>query len=210
MYIMIDIKYIINIDFLLRSFILLRDIVVCPIDLIKKVNKGQLSYEVIFVFVLGAIMTFSKTFYMNKLNITFFEDPKTNKLLSLLSIPQVKWVFGYICFFLFVLSISGLSKLFISEAKLKMLFLSLMSISGIGVIMQVAFFALSLVFSRDMNLILSYVVFLWCVVLAILAIRHSQNLSLVKAIPLFAIPAVVFIFIGGFSAVVPYLAWLAG
>jgi len=187
---------------------LLKDIVIRPRSLFEQISNGTISKEVYFIFGLGAIITFSKTFALKQHEINIFNNYQINQLLSFLSHPQIKWILLYIFYFLFLYLIFRLCNLFFKQAKWKTLLLSLMSISGIGVVSQILFFLFSLIFPNSLNVFLSYIIFLWVAILSVLAIKDSQNLPLTKSIILFVISALPIIFIIRLVGISPYLAWI--
>lgn len=187
---------------------LLKDIVIRPISVFEKISNGSLSREVYITFGLGAFITFSKTFALKQLEINFFTNYHLNQILSFLSNPQIRWGLVYIFYFLFLFLIFSLCKYFFKQAKWKTLLLSLMSISGIGVISQILFFLFSFIFPNNLSTILSYLIFLWVAFLSVLAIKYSQNIPLTKSIILFIISALPIIFIIRLVGISPYLAWI--
>jgi len=187
---------------------LLKDIVIRPRRLFEQISNGKLSREVYITFGLGAFITFSKTFALKQHEINFFNNYHLNQILSLLSNPQIKWVLLYIFYFLFLFLIFSLCKFFFKQAKWKPLLLSLMSISGIGVISQILFFLFNFIFPKNLSAILSYLIFLWVAFLSVWAIKYSQNLPVTKSIILFLISALPIIFIIRLVGISPYLAWI--
>jgi len=188
---------------------LLRDIIVSPIKVFERINKDQLSFEVYIIFLLGALVTFLRTLRLEGQSIHFFETERINKVLSFLAVPQIKWGFTYITFFLFILILYLFSKIFLKRIRPKPLFLCLMSISGVGLIMQALFFVFHYIFSQNVNFFLTYIAFAWVVILSLLAIKCSQEISIGKSLFLFVIAGLPTIFIAGLTGISPYLAWMA-
>lgn len=187
---------------------LLKDIVIRPRSLFEQISNGKLSREVYITFSLGAFITFSKTFALKQHEINFYDNYHLNQIFSLLSIPQIKWALLYIIYCLFLFLIFSLCKFFFKCTRWKTLILSLMSISGIGVISQIVFFLFSFIFPKNLNAILSYLIFLWVAFLSVWAIKYSQDLPLTKSIILFFISALPIIFIIRLVGISPYLAWI--
>ena len=187
---------------------LLKDILIHPKSLFEQISKGKLSKEVYIIFGLGAFITFSKTFAVKQHEITFFNNYHLNQILTLLSIPQIRWALLYTFYFLFLFLVTYLCKLFFKQAKWKTLMLSLMSVSGIGVVSQILFFIFSFIFPKNLSSILSYLIFLWVTFLSVWAIKYSQNLTLTKSIIVFLISALPIIFIIRLVGISPYLAWI--
>ena len=186
----------------------LKNIVFDPTGVFNKLKKGQLVFETYVVFLIGASITFFKTIRLRGRSIHFFEDRSVSQILSFFAIPQVKWVFVYIIYFLFVLILSISGRIFFKRIEFRPLFLCLMSISGIGIILQAVFFVLHYIIPQNINFYLTYVAFVWVVVLSLLAIKYSQEISISKSLLLLIIAGLPIIFIAGLTGISPYLAWL--
>lgn len=190
---------------------LVRGVIFSPNRFFKQVADGENTKEILFIFIMGSILTFAKTFLVNQgaLASTFFLDDKTIKLLTFVSIPQVTWIIGYAGYFLFIFCILALSKVFNRKAQMKSLVLSLMSISGLGVVMQILFYGFQFFIPKELLSICTYIVFFWVILLSLSAIKSTQAISLPKSLLCFFIPAVFFIpFTVGLPVVAPYLAWV--
>lgn len=196
-----------DISLLVSPLLLFRDIIFSPRDVFKRIKSGAFLYEAVVLFIAGSIAPFFKTSLLTETRFTFFENDMLNEALSLLCAPKIAWVLHYISFFLFLLAIWILCKLF-TQPKIRSLFLCLMVISGIGIFMQVVVFAFRLIFSDSLNLVFNYLAFAWCIILSVMAIKYSQNVSLGRSTILFILPAVPVIFIFGYAGILPYLAWL--
>ena len=187
---------------------LLKDIIVSPKRVFKKINNEQLSFEIYIIFLLGAVLPFIKTFFIKKVQFTFFESDIFDAVFSLIGNPKITWVLHYISFFLYVLVIGAFCKLLFAQAKIGKLLLCLMIISGIGILLQIAFIIFRLFLPIDWYLFFNYFTFFWCSFLAIMAIKYSQNKSLGVSILLFILPALPFILIFGSAGIFPSIAWL--
>lgn len=187
---------------------LLKDIIVAPKRVFQKINENQLSFEVYIVFSIGAFVTFLKTLRLESQRIHVFETEKINEALSLLSVPQIKWVFTYIGFFLFIFMLFIFSRILFKRASIKSLFLCIMSISGIGLLLQAVFFLFHYVLPSNINFFLTHIAFAWVVLISLLAIKYSQDISIAKSLVLFVIAGLPTIFFAGLPGISPYLSWL--
>jgi len=190
---------------------LVRGIIFSPNKVFKQVAKGGDTKEIFFIFTMGAILTFAKSFLVEQgaLASTFFVEEKIIKLLAFVSIPQVIWIIGYGGYFLFIFCILALCKLFGAKAQGKSLVFSLMSISGLGVVIQILFYGFQFFIPKELLSICTYLVFFWVILLSLSAIKSTQAISLPKSLLCFFIPAVFFIpFTVGLPVVAPYLAWV--
>ena len=197
-----------NKNLFMSSGYMMRDLILQPSTVFNKVKQGELQNEALLVFGVGAVISLLKSFWVKRNYITFF-DNSTNNLLSFLSIPQARWFFGYILYFLFVGSVAWACKAVTKNDGKKSLAISFMSISSIGVICQLISFVLNPFTPHIILIIEGYLIFIWCIWLSLYAMKIIQELSYIKAAIIFLIPAiVVFLFIG-LAAVAPYLAWLS-
>lgn len=189
---------------------MLKNMIFHPMNVYETINREQ-DYEVIVYvfFILSVLITFIKTFSRKRIRINFFETNMLNAFLSFLNIPQIKWILMYLSYFIFILIICFFCKLLFNKLNKKLLFISLMSISGLGVLTQIIFTVLNLIlYGNKINLIFIYIIYIWGFVLSIMAIKYSQNFSIGKSALIFFISATPISIVIGFVGVLPYFAWL--
>lgn len=185
-----------------------RDIILRPVNIFRKIENGDIQNEVFLVFAVSCLVTLFKSFLTRRNVFNFFADERLNQIVSIFSANQIRWLVIYIAYFAMIYSVFVICRLFGREQSLKPLMLALMSISGVGIVSQVFFYPLHLVLPKNIILIGSYVVYLWVTGLSIRAIQMTQGLSFLKAIASFLPPAIIFITICGMAVISPYLAWL--
>ncbi|OGQ34551.1 MAG: hypothetical protein A3A85_03205 [Deltaproteobacteria bacterium RIFCSPLOWO2_01_FULL_42_9] len=193
---------------LLCSVYLLKDIILHPSNVFERVKQGRFQKEPMIIFGFGALITLFKSFVIKRQKVSFFANESLNQILSVLSIPQLRWVILYLVYFGFLYMVFGMCKLFNKEASLKSLMFAFISISGIGIIGQFLFYFLQIVIPKGLIFSGSYLVYLWSIVLYIQAIRVTQGISFLSTLVSFFVPAIVIIATIGLVAISPYLAWL--
>lgn len=192
----------------LSSVYLVRDVILQPAEMFRKTKNGETQREVLIVFGVAALISLFKSFSARRQFINFFADERLNRLLSILSIPQLKWLVTYIVYFAMICFVFSICRLFGRAKSLKSLMLVFMSISAVGIVSQIFFYPIHFVLPKNITVIGSYCVYLWVVGLSIRAIQVTENLSFSKALASFLPPAIVFVVICGIAVVSPYLAWL--
>jgi Yip1 domain len=200
----------VNKNIWLSSVYLVRDVMLTPTEVFRKTKNGETQKEVLIVFCAAALISLLKSFSARRQFVNFFADESLNRILSILSIPQLKWFVTYLIYFVMICIIFTICRLFGKTNNLKALMLAFMSISGIGIVSQTFFYPIHFVLPKNIAFIGSYCVYLWVVGLSIRAIQITENLSLSKALASFLPPAIVFVVICGMAVVSPYLAWLTG
>lgn len=83
-----------------------------------------------------------------------------------------------------------------------------MSISGIGIIMQLLMIVFLSIFPYSLIKTIIFVIYFWVIILSILAIKITQNISLIKAVVCLVVSAIPFFMIALPLVISPYLAWL--
>lgn len=186
---------------------LLKAIIVSPGDLFR--NSIDKRKEIVSLFVFSFVVVLLKSFFKRRHTATNFFDSQTlNDIFSFLAIPQVAAIVTYLLFFVFVIVLFFIIKLFSKEVSFKPLLLSLMSLSGIGVIAH--FITIPLIFfAKSLIMPISYVFYLWVIILSLWSIKNSQNLALVKVIPSFLVVAAPFLLFGWLLVISPYLVFLS-
>ena len=188
---------------------ILKDIMIAPERVFHRISSMPMKREVLTLFLVGAVFTFTKSFGAKAQRINFWADSRVNEILSFFSIPQIKWLIAYISFFLFLLIVNLFCKILFKKSKLTDLILYFMSISGAGVMLQFIFLFLPLFFSKEVTYLLSYVAFLWIVYLSVLSIKISQDTTLSKAMIIYFASALPVVVITGLPGISPFLMWIA-
>lgn len=197
-----------NHNICLSSVYLVKDIILQPSAVFKKMKIGNIQREVLIVFGVAALIPLLKSFSISRRWINFFADERLNQLFSTLSIPQFKWLISYITYFTMICFVFGFCRLLGRAESLKSLMLAFMSISGVGIVSQVLFYPVQFVLPKNVISIGSYFVYLWVIGLSIKAIQVTQSFSFAKALASLLPPAIIFAVISGMAVVSPYLAWL--
>ena len=192
----------------MSSIYLVRAVISQPGDVFRKARNGEIQREALIIFSIAALIPLLKSFSARRQLLNFFADERLNKLLSILSIPQIKWAVTYLAYFAMIYFAFGICRLFGKAENLKALMMAFMSISGIGIVSQILFYLIQFVLPKNVIFIGSYCIYLWIIGLSIMAIQITQGLSFSKALTSFLPPAIIFAVICGMAAISPYLAWL--
>jgi hypothetical protein len=197
-------------DSLLISGLLIKDVVLSP----RRMFSHEISYEpikgIVILFLTGLLITLLKTFAPAKKvsAVTFFGSSALNSVFSSLSNPQIVWLVVYAAYFIFILLILLMCKLLNGRVEAKSLVLSLISVSAIGVLLQVICYALKYIVPFNVIVVCGYAAYLWIAFVSVLAIKASQKMSAIKAVVCFILPAIPVTIFAGLPAISPYLAWL--
>ena len=187
----------------LLSYIILR-----PVSVFRKINNGKYKYEVIIMFLASISITLFKSFSKNSYQGNFFSNQSVNEIVAFFDIPQIRWVITLISFGLFVFLVSIFCKLFLKKCNPKILVMTLMSISGVGVILHLLFSLFSIFLSQNLIYAARHLAFIWIVCLSIAAIKNSQQTTFIKSIIIFILAGLPPIFIIGLPGIAPYSLWL--
>jgi len=185
---------------------LIGEIVLRPGKLLR--NPKENDRAIILLFVINFCIVFVKSFFKEHKTTDFFTTKITNKIFNILSVPQVAVIVLYCGFFVFWFAILLGVKLTSTKVKSMQLLLGLMAVSGIGIIAHCIAIPLMII-NRSLCLPLEYVFYLWAIVLNILSIQHSQNITFSKSIIAFVFAVIPFLMIGYLSPITPYLVSLA-
>ncbi|WP_407924244.1 YIP1 family protein [Desulfosarcina alkanivorans] len=190
---------------------LLKDIVVNPFNVFKEIRDGAFKNETLLIFITVTVLSFIKSGGLSGVHretVHFYSSDKLNYFFSLLSIPQVNWLITFVSFFVFILLIYLIFNLKDSP-KMEPLLLSLLSISGIGLIFHVLSILLRYFFPHTPFNYLVYFVYLWTLMLSVFAVKICMNSSFLKSGVVLTIAALPMVFIVGLLAVSPYLIGLS-
>ena len=190
------------------TYDLLYYMIIRPKNVFLGIKEGKYVYSTILFFLLCSALTFYKSYSLSSNDINFFVSNKVNSFFALMSNPQINWAMMYISYFLFILIIIALIKIFYNKPQIKAMFLALMSISAFGLIAHILFIILRIINIDIKTELLFYFVYFWTIILSIIAIRNIQNITTYKAVLLFVIPALFFTFACGLQSICPYIAWL--
>jgi hypothetical protein len=196
---------------LLVSGLLIKDMILYPGRVFRQERSYDSAKGAMILFLAGLLITFLKSLSVAKKGVTptFFGGSVLNSLFLWLNNPQVRWVVVYCAYFLFIFLIILLCKLLIGRIDARLLVLSLISVSAIGVMLQVFFYTLKFILPQNVVVIFGYVAYLWVAFVSLKAVAESQKMSFIRAAVCFGLPAIVTIILAGLPAISPYLAWLA-
>ena len=195
-------------EFLIDTIGLFKDLVVSPRKAFNTITREEANFEVCIIFCLGSIPPLIKTLFIDSVRIVFFDSSTLDAILNMINNPQIVWALHFCSFFAYVILIGFLCRIFLGESRTKRLLLCFMAISGVGIIMQIGFIFLRFIMPADFYIYYSYLAFLWCCFLAVMAIRYSQNSSIKASVLLFLLPSMPFLIIFGSGGLFPSLAWL--
>jgi hypothetical protein len=195
---------------LLVSGLLIKDMVLYPGRVFRQDRSYDPAKGAMILFLAGLLITFLKSLSAAKKGITpaLFGGSTLNSLFLWLNNPQGRWIVVYCAYFMFIFLIFLLCKLLIGRIDARLLVLSLISVSAIGVVLQVFFYTLRFILPQNAVVILSYLAYIWVAFVSLKAVAESQKMSFIRAAVCFALPAIVTIILAGLPAISPYLAWL--
>lgn len=188
------------------SVSLLKEIVFSPGEIFK--NPREKKDAIILLFIINFVIILIKSFFIKGYGaIDFFDTQILNEIFYFLSISQIQVIISYFLFFVFVLLLFFVIKIFSGNASLSTIMLSLMSISGIGIIAHITAIPL-MFFEKSLLNYISYLFGLWILILTFGAVKTSQNLTLIKAVLFFLIAAFPFLLFVWLPVISPYLVFL--
>ena len=187
---------------------ILKGIISNPARMFKDMEREEYDYSVYFMFLLSALITFFKSFHKERQSINFFSNDIVNKTLSFFSIPQIQWLISFLCFVLLIFLTGIFCRYLLKRCEKRKLTLCFLSISSVGILLQILFFALNLFLSQKSVYALRWVAFSWIVYLSIVAIRNSQNASYVKSVTIYIFSALPVMLIIGLTGLAPFLLFL--
>jgi hypothetical protein len=199
--------------FLISTAQLLKNVVVAPNPVFGKIRDGWLVQEVVAVFTFALLITLLKAWFKSSNSppaANFFVSESLNQALSFLAHPLLGVIFFCLAYCAFLLGVSAMCRTLERHVSIKSLTISLMAISAVGVIMHLAFYPLSLLLPTSLLLLGEYLVYVWILVLSILAIKTVQHFSAWKAIVSFLVPFFFVVLSAGHLSVAPYIGYLKG
>jgi len=195
--------------FIRSSLIIIRDLIISPEEVFCSVTSKRFKKEIIFLFFLGAISPIFKSFNRESYSVNFWMDDKINHFLSLIGTPRITLIVAYLSFCLFLILLIIFCRIFLKNNNQKDLVFYLLSMNGLGVLVQILFYCFDLVLYRPLIFCLSYVAFIWIVTLSILAIKKGQNTGFLKAATIYFISAFPVYLIAGLPGLLPSFIWIA-
>jgi hypothetical protein len=195
-------------NIIISYFELLKSIILNPEKAFKNMSKGDYDCSVYVLFAVSCLITLLKSFSKKKYIGSYFTNRDINEFLSFFAIPQVRWGIALLGFILFVLLIGRFCKVFLKKYNKKVLVVSLLSISSVGILLHIIFFIFHYFLSQQSIYMLRRITFIWIAYLSIIAIKNSQNASCFKSIIIFIFAGLPAVFIIGLPGLAPYLLWL--
>jgi hypothetical protein len=193
---------------ILNIGVLFKDIIVSPRRAFARINSEKFNFDVGVVFFLGSVPPLIKSFSVDSAQFTFFNDSNIDAFISLINNPKIVWLLHYLSFFAYISVTGFLCRVFFPAPRIKKLLFSFMAISGAGMLMQIGFIFLRLFLPEHLHLYYGYLTFFWCSFLAVMAIKQSQNGSLKRAVIVFVLTTIPFLFVFGSGGIFPSIAWL--
>jgi hypothetical protein len=195
---------------LLVSGLVIKDTILSPGRAFCSKGPYDTKKGVMILFLTGLLITFLKTFMVKRkvFAVTFFNSPTFNSLLLWLNSPQVLWAAVYVAYFIFILLILLMCKVLNGRVDAMSLVIALMSVSGIGVVLQVFFYGMKFVLPHNVIVVCSYVAYAWVIFVSLRAVEQSQKIPFIRSVVCFVITAIPAVFLAGLPAICPYLAWL--
>jgi len=192
----------------LRMLYVAKGIIVNPLGFIIEIKSKKFSYEICLFYFFSLVVTFLKGFFVESKVMTFYQSQKVNEVMSFINNPNIKLLIMNFIYFIFIIAVYLICKIFKSKPNFRLLIFSLLSLSVVGIYSQIAFFVFKYVISKKILFIMSYIVYLWVAYLSVQSIKITQDLNVSKSLLCFAASAIVFILIMGLPTVAPYLVWL--
>ena len=184
---------------------ILRDLILYPGIVFK--NPEIRKKRIILFFVVTFSTVFIKSFFKAQNYVHFFDNTHLDGLLRILSIPQVQVVVQYIFFYVFIVIVFGILALAKCKHSFPSLTLSLMSVCIIGFVAHIISFFLFFINKTAIGHI-GFIFYVWCIILSIVAIKKSQNISYFAAILCFLLSSTPFLLIYWPAPLFPYLVLL--
>ena len=188
---------------------LLRDLFVDPK---MAFQIESLKTNVFFIFIsvaLGGIFTLWKSFKVQSIKNNFYESDNLNEFLSILNIPQVQWAVSYLGYFFFIGVLVFLCRTILKRQDAKVLVLGILSIGIIGLLLAVLTTVLMPFLPPVIVSAFVPVISIWMLVLAILAVKFTQDIAMTKAVLFFFIAALPTFFLFGLPGLFPCFLWLS-
>ncbi len=192
-----------------NSLIIVKDLIISPRKAFCTAVSKKFKKEIFLLFLLGTIFPIYKAFNRKSYAVNFWEDDRINHFFTLLGTPRITLIVAYLSFFIFLFLLVIFCKFFFKNKSQKDLIFYMLSINGIGVFLQIIFYYLDLILSYQLVFVFSYIVFIWVLLLSVLAIKVGQNTNFLKAMAIYLISALPVYIIAGLPGLLPSLIWIA-
>jgi hypothetical protein len=189
------------------SLKLFKGMITNPVKTFNEVKNGKHLHSVYTLFIISSLLPLFKSFSKVKLYNNYFDNEIISSVLTFFSIPQISWLFVFICFALFLLIIKLFCLLFLKKCNTKELILCFMSISSVGILLQIVIFCINLI-SLNYVPFLRLIAFLWVAYLSIVAIQSSQNTTFLKSLGIYLLSVIPMILTLNFIGTAPFLLWV--
>ncbi len=190
------------------TFSLLKGIIARPAKNFKKIEIIEHEYYVYYIFLLSALIAFIKSFQRKGQTINFFPNDLANNIMSFLGNPQVQWFVSFLCYILLISMTSLLCSKWLKRYDKRSLKLCFLSISVIGIFLQVLFFTFSRFSTQEVVHVLRLGSFFWIITLSVAAIKNSQDASWFKSIIIYMFSAIPIVLVVGLTGIAPFLLFL--
>jgi hypothetical protein len=199
-----------NNKILSNTILLFKNIILKPKHLFINIKSDEFIKEIDIIFIFSAVVTLIKSFMVQHETFTysFYKSEFLNWAIEFLNNAQVSLFVIYLSYFIVLYIIFIFCRLFKNNIKYKNLALSFMAISAIGILMQIIFLIFSIFISEYILDICFKLILVWIVYLSIMAVKLSQDLTLLQAVICFMVPALPFTLFINVLSIAPYLAWL--
>jgi len=193
----------------MKLLLLIIGIISTPKKMFNNVQNGKFASESYVMFAICMTFIVLKSFAMPNHSNTFYHDKLIDRIVYIFNIPQVEIFISLLLYFLFIMCVFYLCKIFRINLDFKPFFVSMLSISSIGIVAQLLFTVLKLVVHSNILHIGFYLVWLWCVILSVLAVQRAGNSFYFLTTLSFITPAFFFVYFFGLTVIFPYLAWVS-
>ncbi len=187
---------------------LIQNTILSPNEFFKKKFSDEVRLNILVLFGIGFLVTFIKSFYIKKNLFNYYSDETLNSFFSFLAIPQIKWLSVYFFFFIFLLLLRLFCRIYTKGCNMKDIIFNFLAIGCLCIFLQVFFFILSFLMSKQALFLSSYIALIWIIYLSVIAIKWSQKISGLKATLVYISSALPIFLLVGFAGLAPNLIWL--
>ena len=192
----------------IKTAMLLKSLLISPWEVFNRNLAKESKIEILCLFFLGAIFTLLRSFSFKNYRVNFYESSIINSILTVVTSSQFQWFLAYACYFLFLFLAQKVCMLMLKKCNQKGLFFNLLSISGLGIIVQILFMLLYFVVPMRALYYICYFVVFWFICLSIIAIKQSQGSTYSRAIMIFVFSASPVFLLYHLPGIFPYLMWI--
>ena len=154
-----------------------------PISELNKIKEKKVPLNIIYhIFALTMLITLAKLPFLKwDQSISIISINNLNDIMTLILHPYIRFIIKYLSYFIGIVLIVTLCK-FLTKKDCDDLPLLIISISGMGIAVQVLYLPLYLIFSKDVLLYLTIFLGVWNLTLIMFAVKISSSLSYIKSI----------------------------